>query len=92
MFSAVSASSNEVGVIENPTVSEFPKVSFLINLATFLASGPARMKLYSIRWHFETGVYVWWEWFLTTITDFDQAVYIAVKNRSHNTVKLCPGS
>jgi len=41
MFSAVSVSSNEVGVIENPTVSEFSKVSFSINLAVFLASGPA---------------------------------------------------
>ena len=45
MFSAVSVSSNEVGVIVNPTVSEFPKVSFSINLAVFLASGLARVKL-----------------------------------------------
>jgi hypothetical protein len=29
MFSAVSVSFNEVGVILNPTVSEFPKVSFI---------------------------------------------------------------
>jgi hypothetical protein len=40
----VSANSNEVGVIVNPTASEFPKVSFSINLAVFLASGPARVK------------------------------------------------
>ncbi len=45
MFSAVSVSSNEVGVIVNPTVSEFPKVFFSINLAVFWASGPARVKL-----------------------------------------------
>jgi hypothetical protein len=29
MFSAASVSSNEVGVIVNPTVSEFLKVSFI---------------------------------------------------------------
>ena len=45
MFSAVSASSNEVGVIVNPTVSEFPKVSFSINPAVFLASGPPRVNI-----------------------------------------------
>ena len=39
-------SSNEVGVIVNPTVSVFPKVSFSINLAVFLASGPARDYLF----------------------------------------------
>jgi hypothetical protein len=32
-----------VGVIVNPTVSEFPKVSLSINLAVFLASSPALM-------------------------------------------------
>jgi hypothetical protein len=36
-------SSNEVGVIVNPTVSEFTKVSFSINLAVFWASGLARV-------------------------------------------------
>jgi len=30
----------------------------------------------------------WWEWFLTTITDVDPAAYIALKNRSHNTLRL----
>jgi len=45
MFSAISVSSNEVGVILNPIVSAIPKVSFSINLAVFLASGPVRVKL-----------------------------------------------
>jgi len=34
-----------VGVIINPTVSEFPKISFSINPAVFLTSGLALKKL-----------------------------------------------
>ena len=48
MFSAISVRSNEVGVILNPTVPEFPKVSFSINLFVFLASGLSYMKLREI--------------------------------------------
>jgi hypothetical protein len=48
MFSEVSVSSNEVGVIVNPTVSEFSKVSFSINLAVFLASGLALMNPFTM--------------------------------------------
>jgi hypothetical protein len=41
MFSAVSVSSNEVGVILNPTVSEFPKVSFIDQTGHSVAGGGA---------------------------------------------------
>jgi hypothetical protein len=33
-------------------------------------------------------VSVWWEWFLTTITDVGLTEFIAVENRSHNILKL----
>jgi hypothetical protein len=39
MFSAVSVSFNEVGVIVNSTVSEVPKVSSSIKLAALPSSG-----------------------------------------------------